>query len=205
MASYPPGGDYDERLLASIPAASKAEKQEGYNVNLLDNEQNSSPLAQNPPSNLGHSNGDPEGGPLSKEHSYQKGNFAFRPLPWYRRGKWRIGILIGAIIIIGAVVGGAVGGTVGKHKTSTDISNPSGPVTSTITTGPAINSHPSTTPSVTTSSAVAGASGQSGGGGGGTASIGGTGGTGGPTATIPVLQRSPQSRHTAAARADQIL
>ncbi|KAF9647263.1 hypothetical protein BDM02DRAFT_3117401 [Thelephora ganbajun] len=40
-------------------------------------------------------------------------------VPWHRQKKWRIFMLIGAIVVIGAVVGGAVGGTLGsKNNTS---------------------------------------------------------------------------------------
>lgn len=54
------------------------------------------------------------------------------PVPWYRKNKWRIAMLIGAIVVIGAVVGGAVGGTVGsKNRTTT--TKPSGPVTLSLT------------------------------------------------------------------------
>ena len=38
-------------------------------------------------------------------------------VPWYRQKKWRIFMLIGAIVVVGAAVGGAVGGTLGsKHS-----------------------------------------------------------------------------------------
>ena len=46
------------------------------------------------------------------------------PVPWYRQNRWRIAMLIGAIIVIGAVVGGAVGGTVGSKNRTTTPSKP---------------------------------------------------------------------------------
>ena len=46
------------------------------------------------------------------------------PKPWYRQGKWRVAMLVGAIVVIGAVVGGVVGGTVGhKNNNNNNLSN----------------------------------------------------------------------------------
>lgn len=123
--------------------------QEGYNVNLLDSEpQNSSPTNRNPPSNLGHSTGT-EAAPSSKEalsRPYEPAEYESKPKPWHRQGKWRIAMLIGAIVVIGAIVGGAVGGTVGhnsKNDTSTGPSTASLPVQSTANV-PTVSSNPDT-------------------------------------------------------------
>jgi len=48
-------------------------------------------------------------------------------VPWYRQGKWRIFMLIGGILIIGAIVGGVVGGTVSKNNKNNKV--PHGPTT----------------------------------------------------------------------------
>jgi len=164
MSGYPPGGEYDERLLASVPAASRAERQEGYNVNLLDSEpQNSSPTTRKPPSNLGHANGT-EAVHSSKEalpRPYEPAKYDSKPKPWYRQGKWRIAMLIGAVVVIGAVVGGAVGGTVGHNKNNTNTST--GPSTASIPE-PTTVKGPSVTGSPQTSSSVGGGAPTSGGG-----------------------------------------
>lgn len=92
-------------------------------MNLLDTDQNSSPVNKNPPSNLGHENG-VEAGPSKEvlDRPYKATDYETKSVPWHRQGKWRIAMLIAAIIVIGAVVGGAVGSTVGKHKNNTNTS-----------------------------------------------------------------------------------
>jgi hypothetical protein len=68
-------------------------------------------------------------GPASLEAASPptKEGYTSYSVPWYRQGKWRIFMLIAAIIVIGAVVGGVVGGTVG-HKSNKSVSP--GPSTS---------------------------------------------------------------------------
>jgi len=164
MSGYPPGGEYDERLLASVPAASKAERQEGYNVNLLDNEpQNSSPTTRNPPSKLGHSNGGSSKEALPRP--YEPAEYDSKPKPWHRQTKWRIAMLVGAVVVIGAIVGGAVGGTVGHNKNNTDTST--GPTTASLpqpstTNGPSVTGSPATSGSVGGGAPTSGGAGQSG-------------------------------------------
>jgi len=120
MSSYPPGGDYDERLLDSAPKATKAAKQEGYNVNLLDSGNSETPMnARTAPTVDGHASLE-AGVPPTKE-SYDSSY----SLPWYRQKKGRIIILVVAIIIIGAVVGGAVGGTLASKNNDNSNSGPS--------------------------------------------------------------------------------
>jgi len=123
MSTYPPGGDYDARLLDSAPKATRAEKQEGYNVNLLASDNSESPMNPRPQAVTTDGHGSIETGVPPNKEGYISSH---PPVPWYRQNRWRIAMLIGAIIVIGAVVGGAVGGTVGsKNRTTT----PSGPVT----------------------------------------------------------------------------
>ncbi|KIP05703.1 hypothetical protein PHLGIDRAFT_128725 [Phlebiopsis gigantea 11061_1 CR5-6] len=105
---------YDERLLASAPAATRAAKQEGYNVDLLDDGApkagSSSPETQHAP--LASSHGHAEAG-LSKE---VLPSYASAPVPWWRRKKVIIFAVIFAVVAVAAIVGGAVGGTVNHNK-----------------------------------------------------------------------------------------
>jgi len=127
MSSYPPGGDYDERLLDSIPKASKAEKQEGYNVNLLASDASDSPMNARPTTTVdGHTR--PEAG--TPTNANKEAYVSSYSVPWYRQKKWRILMLIGGILAIGAIVGGAVGGTLAsKNNNKSDDSHGSGPST----------------------------------------------------------------------------
>jgi len=132
MSSYPPGGDYDERLLDSAPKATRAEKQEGYNVNLLASDNSESPMNPRPTTATHDGHGSLETGVPPNKEGYIS---SLPPTPWYSRKRWRIALLIGAIIVIGAIVGGAVGGTVGsKNRTTTTTTTTSGPVTLTLAT-----------------------------------------------------------------------
>jgi len=123
MASYPPGGDYDERLLTSAPKATKAELQEGYNVNLLGSDNSDTPMnARTQTARDGNAS-------LEAVTPPTKESYPSYSVPWYRQGKWRVFMLVGAIIVIAVVVGGAVGGTV-NHKSNNKISAPgTGPST----------------------------------------------------------------------------
>lgn len=133
-------------------------------MNLLDTDQNSSPVNKNPPSNLGHENG-VEAGPSKEvlDRPYKATDYETKSVPWHRQGKWRIAMLIAAIIVIGAVVGGAVGSTVGKHKNNTNTST--GPSTAVLpsstepsgTGGPSIVPGSSSTPLLISSSSQGGA------------------------------------------------
>ncbi|KAL1937959.1 hypothetical protein VTO73DRAFT_12709 [Trametes versicolor] len=97
-------GAYDERLLASAPAATRAEKQEGYNIDLLD-DRHAAPTSHTPP-------------PvpvLSANHTKaEAGGYAYPPparLPWYKTRKWIFIMALGTVVVLAAVIGGAVGGT----------------------------------------------------------------------------------------------
>ncbi|KAH9856232.1 hypothetical protein C2E23DRAFT_893058 [Lenzites betulinus] len=118
-------GAYDERLLASAPVATRAEKQariplrrltlEGYNIDLLD-EHRAAPrsVSRTPPPvpTLAANHAKAEEG----AGGYTYGAYA-APLPWYKTRKWILIMALGAVLVIAAVVGGAVGGTVGHKNT----------------------------------------------------------------------------------------
>ncbi|KAI0752032.1 hypothetical protein C8Q74DRAFT_348762 [Fomes fomentarius] len=116
---------YDERLLASAPAATRAEKQEGYNIDLLEDGRKNNNIrstTNTPPPvpvlSTDHSQAEAGGyttAPVPTRNGYAS---VAPPTPWYKTRKWLIIFLVGGVVIIAAVVGGAVGGTVGKSKSS---------------------------------------------------------------------------------------
>jgi hypothetical protein len=109
---------YDHTLLSSVPDPTRAEKQEGYNVGLLEASRNRS---DPPPANGAVS--DHNGGVLD----YSPGAVSYarkedppttsdyepveKRVPWYRTKKGVIGIVVALLVIIAAAVGGGVGGT----------------------------------------------------------------------------------------------
>ncbi|KAI0641034.1 hypothetical protein C8Q79DRAFT_1014856 [Trametes meyenii] len=103
-------GAYDERLLASAPAATRAEKQEGYDVDLLDERRPARGASTTPPPLPA----------LSANHAKaEAGGYTYpqpSAVPWYRTRKWVLILVLGSLVVIGAVVGGAVGGTVGHNN-----------------------------------------------------------------------------------------
>jgi len=118
---------YDENLLASAPAASKAARQAGYNLDLLEEPETTptptqaAPFASPDPVIPGHAfESDVENGVNgsgAKEYTGLGDDSAGRKPPSFwasTRGKILLAVI--ALVIIGAVVGGAVGGTVGKKS-----------------------------------------------------------------------------------------
>ncbi|KAF8494380.1 hypothetical protein F5888DRAFT_1805562 [Russula emetica] len=152
---------YDHTLLSSVPGPTKAERQEGYNVDLLDEGRdrrvpsppvpNRLPTDQQPLTDgyspgavalLAHKEGQLENG---VGPTVAKGQ-------WYRT-RWGItAIVIVIVLIIGGIVGGVVGGT---HHSSHKSNNGNGEVGG---GGPSANNG--------TSSIGSGGAGASGGGGG---------------------------------------
>ncbi|KAI6164014.1 hypothetical protein EDD17DRAFT_409469 [Pisolithus thermaeus] len=135
------GGGYDQNLLVDAPEASRAQLQEGYNVDILEGGRSRrSPSVRSP---AGSATPAPPAaappppvsqGPLvlaaaengSKEQFVESGGaYASKP----RTGFWRsrngiIIIFVIILVVIGAVVGGAVGGTTKKALVnSTGMSN----------------------------------------------------------------------------------
>jgi len=123
---------YDQHLLGAAPEATKEQRQEGYNIDLLKQSRTHHVGTSSPP-NLTPRSTDVESAlPRPKEYN---GVVVGKPVAshtsFFRSTKGRIVMLIIVIIIIGAVVGGAVGGTVGKHKNNTAVKPSSGTSTST--------------------------------------------------------------------------
>ncbi|THH30470.1 hypothetical protein EUX98_g3719 [Antrodiella citrinella] len=115
--------EYDERLLASAPAATRKERQEGYNIDLLDNGRGAPTSGSSTPPVLAPNEDYAENGLPAKEVTPR---YASATTPWYKTKKGLIILFVAAIVIIAAVVGGAVGGTVGKHKNNGSSSDASG-------------------------------------------------------------------------------
>ncbi|KAI0702653.1 hypothetical protein C8Q76DRAFT_755275 [Earliella scabrosa] len=115
---------YDERLLASAPAATRAEKQEGYNIDLLVEDErkpnlrstSATPPPAVPPLAVDHSRAEAGGYPGMGNGYSSVG--PSKAKPWYKTRKWLIIFLIGGIAVVAAAVGGAVGGTVGRSSSS---------------------------------------------------------------------------------------
>lgn len=101
-------GHYDQNLLAAAPKATKADLQEGYNVDLLD-EGRRKPKSSTPPLSTGHA--DLENGKEIYTSSAAAPKSRFKLTQ-----KTVILIVIAVVIIVGAVVGGVVGGTHKSHK-----------------------------------------------------------------------------------------
>lgn len=116
-----PNGAYDQNLLDAAPAATRAQRQEGYNVDLLD-DRPTRPVSTQPltlPQPL-PSDTDVESSSLVQEKDVPgAATYTSRPTQsFWRTRNGKITIFVIAIVVIGAVVGGAVGGTVGKISSS---------------------------------------------------------------------------------------
>ncbi|KAG1873776.1 hypothetical protein F4604DRAFT_1955450 [Suillus subluteus] len=117
-------GAYDQNLLDEAPAATRAQRQEGYNVDLLD-DRPTRPASTQPlkPQTI-PGDTDVESSPLTREKIVPlpgAATYASRPTQsFWRTRNGKIAIFVIAIVIIGAVVGGAVGGTVGKISSNSN-------------------------------------------------------------------------------------
>jgi len=112
-----PNGAYDQNLLDAAPAATRAQRQEGYNVDLLD-DRPTRPVSTQPltlPQPI-PSDTDVESSSLVQEKDVPgAATYASHPTKsFWRTRNGKITIFVIAIVVIGAIVGGAVGGTVGK-------------------------------------------------------------------------------------------
>ncbi|KAL5478875.1 hypothetical protein ACEPAI_2152 [Sanghuangporus weigelae] len=116
---------YDKALLDEAPEVTPQQRQRFYDADLLndDRQRDGGALPAGAAAPIGaRSDTDLEAGVVhgarSKEYTQlPPSSTAIRSstkTPWYKSRKGIIGLVILAIVIIGAVVGGAVGGTVGK-------------------------------------------------------------------------------------------
>ncbi|KAI0291564.1 hypothetical protein BC826DRAFT_1022502 [Russula brevipes] len=123
MASYrsDKAPSYDHTLLSSVPGPTRAEKQEGYRVDLLDESRerreptppNGAPSDSHGPTTTG--NIPDAAGNARKEDSASSHEPVVKRAPWYRT-RWGIGVIVLILfLIIGGIVGGVVAGT---HHTS---------------------------------------------------------------------------------------
>ncbi|KAI9457858.1 hypothetical protein HD554DRAFT_2177548 [Boletus coccyginus] len=131
---------YDQHLLDEAPKATRAQLQEGYSVDLLEQPPRRTSVRSPPPQT-------PQPGhvavPLTPDESGEKLSSPPAPLK-ARTSFWRtrngvITVFVISLIVIGAVVGGAVGGTVKKstnNGNATGVSSSSS-VSSTSATGSA--------------------------------------------------------------------
>ncbi|KAF9508056.1 hypothetical protein BS47DRAFT_1350784 [Hydnum rufescens UP504] len=127
---------YDENLVASVPAASRADMQAGYNLDLLENREPTPALPRNVPASPGvpdpvipgHAfESDVEYGnnstTIPKEYASAEDGLLDhkRTTSFWRttRAKVTLAVLI-AVVIIAAVIGGAVGATAGKKSSHTN-------------------------------------------------------------------------------------
>jgi len=131
MSSYrnDNGAGYDRTLLSSVPDPTRAEKQEGYNVDLLDEGRDRRvPTPPNGAPTSEHHGGSTMGySPGARSYARKEENAALTghetvvtKVPWYRTRRSMIGIALIVLVVIGAVVGGVVGGTQSgkKHNNS---------------------------------------------------------------------------------------
>jgi len=138
---------YDRSLLSSVPDPTRAEKQEGYNVDLLgegrDRPPDPAPTDQQPLTE-GYSPG--AVALAHKDGQLENGTKPAKVL-WYRT-RWGItAIVILIILIIGGVVGGVVGGT--HHSSSRNANSTSnGTVGNEGGSGNGTSSNSSTTSSI---------------------------------------------------------
>ncbi|KAN0141946.1 hypothetical protein V8E53_000408 [Lactarius tabidus] len=117
---------YDHTLLSSVPDPTRAEKQEGYNVGLLEESRDRrapSPSAngaapeQNGAAALDYSPGAVSYARKEEPTATNEYEAVDKRVPWYRTRKGMIGIVVVAlIIIIAAAVGGGVGGSHHSHS-----------------------------------------------------------------------------------------
>ncbi|KIJ36448.1 hypothetical protein M422DRAFT_261191 [Sphaerobolus stellatus SS14] len=124
---------YDQSLLQATPEVTRAERQGGYNVDLLNDDGRPRPqrsATQRTAASHSQSVRAASARESARHPSAFPGKEAYVPslpvpitaaptrstnVPWFRTTRGIIALAIIVIVIVGAVVGGAVGGTVG-HK-----------------------------------------------------------------------------------------
>ncbi|THH11883.1 hypothetical protein EW146_g7891 [Bondarzewia mesenterica] len=95
---------YDQRLLASAPKVTRAEKQGGYNVDLLEEGRRHGSASPPPNASPVSEHGGPSQGIIMPATAIA---YTSSKRPWYRTRAGIIGLVVLALVIIGAVIGGA--------------------------------------------------------------------------------------------------
>ncbi|KAF8840647.1 hypothetical protein BDN67DRAFT_626514 [Paxillus ammoniavirescens] len=119
---------YDQNLLDEAPRATRAQLQEGYSVDLLEDRPRRSPSMRSPATPAPTTAVVPLTPGIAETGSREKFGSA---APASRLSFWRtrngiITIVVIAVVIVGAVVGGAVGGTVGKSSSNNNLGGSTG-------------------------------------------------------------------------------
>lgn len=172
-------GGYDQNLLDEAPAATRAQRQEGYKVDLLDDRPTRPASTQplKPPQPI-PSDTDVESSSLTQEKVPGAATYTSSPTQsFWRTRNGKITIFVIAVVVIGAVVGGAVGGTVGKIGSNNNIPPQNATTANSTASGTSTSTFNGTgiTPITPTSSSSLGTATGS-----GTGGSQGTGGTGQP-------------------------
>jgi len=130
---------YDENLVASVPAASKADRQAGYNLDLLENREPTPTLPRNVPASPSVADPVIPGNAFESDVEYGNNSTTIpkeyagpedglldhkRTTSFWATTRAKIILALIAVVIIAAVIGGAVGGTVGKKSSHTNASTP---------------------------------------------------------------------------------
>ncbi|KIK98382.1 hypothetical protein PAXRUDRAFT_823935 [Paxillus rubicundulus Ve08.2h10] len=177
---------YDQNLLDEAPRATRAQLQEGYSVDLLEDRPRRSLSMRKPATPAPTAAIVPLTPGIAETGSREKISSA---TPASRLSFWRtrngiITIVIIALVIIGAVVGGAVGGTAGKNSSNNlEGSTGSSGADTSVLTPPSTTSAPLlSVPSITSSAGNQGV-----GAGGGASQVGSTS----PTTSAPETLQTP--------------
>ncbi|KAF8646188.1 hypothetical protein AX16_007332 [Volvariella volvacea WC 439] len=116
-------GHYDHNLLASAPAATKKQLQEGYTTEIL------APVRKPEPAPAAASDPElaqPRSGSRPPTTIDDADYYPEKKVPFWRTTKGIVIIVIAVIAVLGAVIGGAVGGTVGRNNNSSSSSESDG-------------------------------------------------------------------------------
>ncbi|KZT37187.1 hypothetical protein SISSUDRAFT_1048837 [Sistotremastrum suecicum HHB10207 ss-3] len=121
------GAGYDVEMLRDAPEVTKAQKQEGYNPDLLESEAERETsgghgVLSTPPERLQQL--DPEKNVSTQE--YPQTRSTSTRIPFWRTTKGIIIIIVAIIVVLAAVLGGALGGTLHKKNNNSSSSGGAG-------------------------------------------------------------------------------
>lgn len=120
-------GGYDQSLIAQAPDITKSDRQEGYDINLVEQSRKTpfsppdGPLTRTtnppavPPASGSHSSLEKSAvTPQSASNAYSNNFTKSKSTPWYRTTKGLAIMIIVAFVVVGVIVGVAVGVTQSK-------------------------------------------------------------------------------------------